>query len=96
MFSGKQTDLLVQTVINARREIRNRVESEMSGLYEKEKMNGKYPWEMLWLPAKDIENLQKFLKTRKKIVLVETGLIFFFLALFSYALFILLRIFLLP
>lgn len=95
MVSEKK-DALVVNMKNARAEIKKKVEKQILKEYQEAQANGKYPWEGFWLSPHDIDKLQEKLRERDKIVFIEIIAFFSLWVLFSYGLYRLMKMFLLP
>lgn len=96
MVTKKKDDPLALKVVELAKEIRKKVKDEFIKKYEDFKRQGKYPWEGTWLSPQDIGKLQERMKKRDKVVFAEIIILFFVFGLFSYVLYRLMKIFLLP
>lgn len=88
----KKDDILTLKI----REVKEKTREALSREFEEQKRAGLYPWEGIWFSPQDIKKLQKKMQTRDKVVFLEIILLFFVFSFFSYVLYRLMKIFLLP
>ncbi|TVM04348.1 MAG: hypothetical protein CV087_00175 [Candidatus Brocadia sp. WS118] len=92
----KKDDALTLKIRELRERAREKVQKELIKEFEAHKTQGIYPWEGIWLSPQDIRKVQEKMKTRDKVVFLEIILLFFVFGFFSYVLYRLMKIFLLP
>lgn len=88
----KKDDILALKI----REVKEKTREAFFREFEEQKRAGLYPWEGIWFSPQDIKKLQEKMKTRDKVVFLEIILLFFVFSFFSYLLYRLMKIFLLP
>lgn len=70
-FWNRKKDTTLQDVTKLRLETRERIETELLEKSSAMERDGKYPFEVDWLPVQTIKTFQKKLKLRDKIISVE-------------------------
>jgi hypothetical protein len=96
MTNVKKDDAITLKIRELRKKAREKVTKGLSMKFEECKKQGIYPWEGIWLSPQDIRKVQEKMKKRDKIIFAEILTLFFVLILFSYGLYRLMKIFLLP
>jgi len=96
MAKVKKDDALTLKIRELRERTREKVKEELLKEFEACKKQGIYPWEGIWLSPQDIRKVQGKMKKRDKIVFIEVITLFSVFGLFSYILYRLIKIFLLP
>lgn len=96
MSTRKIDDALTLKIRELRKKAREKVKEEFLKEFETYKREGRYPWEGIWLRPQDIRKVQQKMKKRDKIVFLEVLFIFFIICFISFALYRLMKIFLLP
>lgn len=96
MANVKKNDDLTLKIRELKEKIGEKVKEALSREFEEQKRAGLYPWEGNWLSPQDIRKVQEKMKTRDKVVFLEIMLLFFVFGFFSYVLYRLMKIFLLP
>ncbi|MFN3532498.1 MAG: hypothetical protein ACK41Q_08330 [Candidatus Brocadia sp.] len=96
MAKVKRDDALTLKIRELRKKAQEKAKEGLLKEFEKYKREGKYPWEGLWLSPRDIRKVQETMKKRDKIVFIEVITLFIVFGLLSYALYRLMKIFLLP
>lgn len=91
-----EEDAVTLKVKELRRQAGERVKEQILKEYEEFKKQGKYPWEGLWVSPKEAKNLQREVKKRDRIVLAEVIFLFIVILSFSFMLFRIMKVFILP
>ena len=92
----KDDDAFTLKIRELREKAREKVTKGLLMKFEEFKRQGIYPWEGIWLSPQDIRKVQEKMKKRDKIVFIEVITLFSIFGLFSYILYRLIKIFLLP
>ncbi len=96
MAKVKKDDILTLKIRELKEKTRKKVKEGLLKKFEESKRHGIYPWEGMWLSPQDIRKVQEKMKKRDKIVFVEVITLFIVFGLFSYILYRLMKILLLP
>lgn len=96
MTKIKTDDALTLKIRELRKKAREKVKGVLLKECETYKSEGRYPWEGIWLHPQDIRKVQQKMKKRDKIIFIEVLFIFFIFCFISFALYRLMKIFLLP
>ncbi|GAN33051.1 MAG: hypothetical protein DPW20_01715 [Candidatus Brocadia sp.] len=96
MANVKKNDVLTLKIRELKEKTREKVKERLLKEFEEEKRRGLYPWEGIWLSPQDIRKVQETMKKRDKVIFIEIILLFFIFGFFSYVLYRLMKIFLLP
>lgn len=96
MVTKKKDDPMALKVMELAKEIKKKVKAEFAKKQEDSKSQGIYPWEGMWLSPQDIRKVQEKMKERDKIVFVEIIILFIIFGFFSYILYRLMKMLLLP